>query len=128
MEMIIKVTALCLTGALLAVLLKKGNPEFAMLIAVAVCAAAVIMIMSGLDEILSFINEILNLYGLSTSLFSPIWKSVGIAMITRVGTDLCKDAEAKTMASLVEITGAFSAVLVAIPLFRAVWDMLQSLI
>ena len=66
--------------------------------------------------------------GLSTDIFSPLWKTVGIALITRVGTELCKDAGENAMASLVEMTGAFGAVLVAIPLFQAVWEMLRSLI
>lgn len=128
MELIIKITALCLIGALLAVLLKKSNPEFALLLAVAACIAAATMVMSGLERIFAFLNRMLNWAGLSMDLFSPIWKTTAIALITRVGMDLCKDADAKTMASLVEMTGAFGAVLVAIPLFQAVWDMLQSLI
>ena len=49
-------------------------------------------------------------------------------IIIRVGTELCKDAGENAMASLVEMTGAFGAVLVAIPLFQAAWEMLRALI
>ena len=43
METVIRLCALCLTGALLAVLLKRTNPDIALLLAVAVCGAALLL-------------------------------------------------------------------------------------
>ena len=128
MELIIKVTAVCLIGALLAVLLKKSNPELSLLLALAACVIVLTAIISGMERIQNFLNEIVTWSGLSSEIFSPLWKTIGIALITRIGTELCKDADENTMASLVETTGTFGAVLVAIPLFQAVWEMLRSLI
>ena len=128
MELIVKVTAVCLLGALLAALLKKSNPELALLLAVAACVIVLAVVIKGLDEIFAFLDEIVTWGGLSADIFSPLWKTVGIALVTRVGTELCKDAGENAMASLVEMTGAFGAVLVAIPLFQAAWEMLRALI
>lgn len=128
MDLIVKVTAVCLLGALLAALLKKSNPELALLLAVAACVIVLTVVIKGLDEIFAFLDEIVTWGGLSADIFSPLWKTVGIALVTRVGTELCKDAGENAMASLVEMTGAFGAVLVAIPLFQAAWEMLRSLI
>lgn len=128
MELIVKVTAICLVAALLAVLLKKSNPELAMLLAVAACVAVLTVVMQGLEGIYAFFDELVTWGGLSSDIFSPLLKTVGIALTTRVGTELCKDADENAMASLVEITGAFGAILVCIPLFQAVWEMLRSLI
>ena len=128
MDLIVKVTAVCLLGALLAALLKKSNPELALLLAVAACVIVLAVVIKGLDEIFAFLDEIVTWGGLSADFFSPLWKTVGIALVTRVGTELCKDAGENAMASLVEMTGAFGAVLVAIPLFQAAWEMLRALI
>lgn len=128
MDLIVKVTAACLLGALLAALLKKSNPELALLLAVAACVIVLAVVIKGLDEIFAFLDEIVTWGGLSADIFSPLWKTVGIALVTRVGTELCKDAGENAMASLVEMTGAFGAVLVAIPLFQAAWEMLRALI
>lgn len=128
MDLIVKVTAVCLMGALLAALLKKSNPELALLLAVAACVIVLAVVIKGLDEIFAFLDEIVTWGGLSADIFSPLWKTVGIALVTRVGTELCKDAGENAMASLVEMTGAFGAVLVAIPLFQAAWEMLRALI
>ena len=128
MDLIVKVTAVCLLGALLAALLKKSNPELALLLAVAACVIVLAVVIKGLDEIFAFLDEIVTWGGLSADIFSPLWKTVGIALVTRVGTELCKDAGENAMASLVEMTGASGAVLVAIPLFQAAWEMLRALI
>lgn len=128
MEYIVKVTAFCLLGAVLALVLKKSNPELSLLLALAVCAAVLTVIIRGLGDVFSFLGELVLWGGLSADLFSPLWKTVGIALISRAGTELCKDAGENAMASLIEMTGAFGAILVAIPLFQAVWDMLRSLI
>ena len=128
MDLIVKVTAVCLLGALLAALLKKSNPELALLLAVAACVIVLAVVIKGLDESFALLYEIVTWGGLSADIFSPLWKTVGIALVTRVGTELCKDAGENAMASLVEMTGAFGAVLVAIPLFQAAWEMLRALI
>ena len=128
MEYIVKVAAVCLLGAVLALLLRKSNPELSLLLALAVCAAVLTVLIKGLGDVYHFLGEIVLWGGLSADLFSPLWKTVGIALIARAGTELCKDAGENAMASLIEMTGAFGAILVAIPLFQAVWDMLRSLI
>lgn len=128
MELIVKVTVVCLIAALLAVLLKTSNPELSLLLALSACVIVLAAIISGMERIHDFLDEIVTWSGLTSEIFSPLWKTVGIALVTRIGTELCKDAGENTMASLVETTGAFGAVLVAIPLFQAVWEMLRSLI
>lgn len=128
MEMVIKVIAACLIGALLAVLLKKSNPELSLLLALSACIAVLVIVVRGIENVHEFLDEIITRSGLTAEIFDPLWKTVGIALICRIGTDLCKDAGENAMASLVETTGALGAVLVAIPLFQAVWEMLRSFI
>ena len=95
METVIRLCALCLTGALLAVLL---------------------------------FTQLLDWGGLPTDLFLPLVKTVGIALVSRTGSDLCRDAGESAMASLVETAGAVTAILVSLPLFQAAWDMLRGLL
>ena len=58
----------------------------------------------------------------------PLLKTVGIALISRAGGALCRDAGEGAMAGLVEMAGAFAAILVSLPLFRAAWQMLEGLL
>lgn len=128
MEYIVKITAICLVAAALTVLVRKSNPELALLLASAACVIVLFAVTQGLENIYSFWEEIVLWSGLSTDIFSPLWKTVGIALLTRIGTELCKDAGENAMAGALETAGAFGAILVAMPLFQAVWEMLRSLI
>lgn len=128
MDTAIRIAAVCLIGALLASLLKKTSPHMALLLALAVCAAVLFALVRGLEEILSLLRELLEWGGLSVELFVPLLKTVAIAIVSRTGGALCRDAGEGAMAGLVEMVGAFSAIAVSLPLFRAAWQMLEGLV
>ncbi|MFR6394538.1 MAG: SpoIIIAC/SpoIIIAD family protein [Oscillospiraceae bacterium] len=48
--------------------------------------------------------------GLSEDLLRPLVKTVGIALVSRVGAELCRDANQGALATVVETAGAFSAI------------------
>ena len=123
-----KVTALCLVGAVLAALLKKSSPELALLLALAACAAVLLALVRGVATVTAFVREVMQWGGVESALFAPLFKTVAIALISRTGADLCRDAGEGAMASLVEMAGAFGAVVVSLPLFGAVWELLSEMI
>ena len=127
METAAKIAAVCLLGALLTALLKKTSPDTALLLALAVCVVVLTVLARGLEEVTSSLRELLDWGGLSVELFVPLLKTVAIALISRVGGALCRDAGEGAMASLVEIAGAFAAILVSLPLFQVAWRMLEGL-
>lgn len=128
MDTTLRIVAVCLMGALLASLLKKTSPHMALLLALAVCVAVLFALVRGLEDILSLLRELLEWGGLSMELFVPLLKTVAIAIVTRTGGALCRDAGEGAMAGLVEMAGAFSAIAVSLPLFRAAWQMLEGLV
>ena len=92
MEAAAKIAAVCLLGALLTALLKKTSPDTALLLALAVCVVVLTALARGLEEVISFLRELLDWGGLSVELFVPLLKTVAIALISRVGGALCRDA------------------------------------
>ena len=120
--------ALCVTGALLAVLLKRTNPDMALLLALAVCGAVLLLLAEPLEEIRDFLTQLADGGQLPAELFAPLVKTVGIALVSRTGSDLCRDAGEGALASVLETAGAVAAIVVSLPLFRAVWDLLESLL
>ena len=128
MDTAVRITAVCLVGALLAALLKKTSPDTALLLVLAVCVAVLAALCRGLEDVLSLLRQLLEWGGLSAELFVPLLKTVAIALVSRTGGALCRDAGEGAMAGLVEMAGAFAAILVALPLFRAAWRMLEGLL
>lgn len=127
MEQVFQVTGLCVVGALLALVLKKGSPELALLLALAAVAAVLLFLAEALGELLDFLREIGAASGLSEDLFIPLYKTAGIALVVKAGGSLCRDAGESALASAVETAGTVCALLVSLPLLRAVLALLLEL-
>lgn len=127
MEQVFQVTGLCVVGALLALVLKKGSPELALLLALAAVVAVLLFLAGALGELLDFLRETVTASGLSDDLFIPLYKTAGIALVVKVGGSLCRDAGESALASAVETAGTVCALLVSLPLLRAVLALLLEL-
>lgn len=127
MEQVFQVTALCLVGALLAVVVRRGSPELALLLTLAAVAAVLLALAEPVRELMAFLTELGERSGVSEELFVPLYKTVGIALVVKVGGELCRDAGESALASVVETAGAICALLAALPLLRAVLSLLLEL-
>lgn len=127
MEMVSQVTALCVVGALLALVLKRGAPETAMLLTLGTAVVVLLFLAGAVEELMAFLEELAERSGVSQELFVPLYKTVGIALVVKVGGSLCRDAGESALGSVVETAGAVCALLVALPLLRAVLALLLEL-
>lgn len=128
MEMFIRVAAIAIVASVMAVLLKKNTPEISLLL---VLAAAMLIIGVFLDlfgTIRDFINTLAQAAGLSSAIITPLIKTIGVAIVCKLATEVCKDASQNTIASVVEIVGAVTALYIALPLMSTAIEMIGSLI
>ena len=128
MEVVYKAGAVCLIGALLALILKKSSPDMAFLLVLAVAAVVLAWLQDILRDVTAFLRRMAEASGLAPEVFVPLLKTVGIALISRLGAGLCRDAGEEALATLLEIAAAFGAIWVSLPLLKAVWEMLQTLL
>ena len=127
MELTSRVTALCVVGAVLALVLKKTSPEQALLLVLCAAVAGLALLADGLGELVGFLRELGERSGISETLFVPLYKTVGIGLVVKVGGDLCRDAGGASLASVVETAGTVCALLAAMPLLRRVLELLMEL-
>ncbi len=128
MDLYLRIAAVCVIGSVLAVFVKKNSPDMGLLVALAVCGVILTVLVIPLIDVTDLLRQMMEWSGMTEDVFSPLLKTLGITLICKVCGDLCRDAGQSAMASLLEMGGALGAVLVSVPLLRAVWQMLQSLI
>ena len=128
MEIVIKGAAVGTVAALCALLIKKSNQEMGL--AVAIAAAAVICIAAAelFGDIFDVIHYAISRTGLSSAVFMPIVKCVGIAIVVNISASLCKDAGQAGIASAVDLLGAAAAVFTALPLIKSLLEMIGELV
>ena len=127
MEQVIQITALCMVGALLALVVRRGNPEQALLLVLGCVVLALLSLVGSIRELLEFLAELGERSGVARELFVPLYKTVGIALIVRLGGEVCRDAGEAALAAALETAGSICALLIALPLLRAVLSMLLEL-
>jgi len=127
MEQIIQVTGICVVGALLALVVKRGSSETALLLTLAAAVTVLLFLAGAMEDLVAFLEELGEQSGVSVDLFIPLYKTVGIALVVKVGSSLCRDAGESALGSVVETAGAVCALLVALPLMRAVLSLLREL-
>ena len=125
MEQIIQIVMLCVTAAMIAVVVRRGAPEFALLLAIACVCAVVLFLAEPIRSLLCFLEELSDGSGISRQLFLPLYKTMGIAFVVRLGGDLCRDVGETALASAVDLAGSICALLVALPLLQAVLALIM---
>lgn len=127
MELSIQAAVLCITAALLALVVRRGSPEAALLLTLGAAVVVLLSLAGSLGLLVDFLGRLVEESGLSRELFIPLYKTVGIALVVKLGGSLCRDAGESALSSVVETAGAVCALIAALPLLRAVLALLLEL-
>ncbi len=128
METLVKAAAAAFVGCAASLVIKKANPEISFSLTVAVAAVILFSAMEAVSEALDFVRETAESAGVSGDSFSCVLKAVITAAVTRIASDICRDAGGHAAASAVEMTGAAVGVCVLIPLMRSVLGTVKGLL
>ncbi len=124
----IRIAAVSLIALILIILLKRTNREFAFLITI---AATVILFGIIIEDFSQVINK---LYSISSavenlnSYVSLMVKILGITLITQFIIDLCRDSGENALASQTEITSKILILIMVMPMFEAVMNIVSGLL
>ena len=128
MDLMVKVAAGAITAAVLGVVLRKNTPELALLLALAAGLWLVALVADGLGAVVVLMEELTSLAGLSEELLEPVVKTVALSILTRLTAEVCKSAGEGGVAAFVETAGTVLALVVALPLIRAVVLMMTEML
>ena len=128
MESIVQIAAIAVTAALCAIVVKKQAPEIG--IVLGLVAGVLILLLSypaikSIKELMTTLSETANL---APAVLTPVIKTVGIAIVTKLAAELCRDAKEGGIASFLETAGAALALVVCIPLMESVLSMVGELL
>ena len=127
MELAVRAAALCVTAALLALVVRQGSPPLGALLSLGTAAAVLALLAEPVGELFALFRELGDRSGLSPELLVPLYKTLGIAVVVRTAGNLCRDAGESALGGAVETAGAVCTLLTALPLLRAVLSMLLEL-
>lgn len=125
---IITIVGLCLVATIICKLLERYHKEYAILITIGTVGITLILVISFISPILDKIEDLFNASGVPNEYLEIIFKAIGICYITQLGCDCCKDANENAIASELELAGKLALLIIALPLFSALTDIVKELI
>lgn len=125
---IIAITGLCLVATIIIKLFDKINKEYGFLIILGTTCFILLMIISYLSPIISQIENLFTMSGISKGYLEIIFKALGICYLTQLGCDFCKDANENVLASELELAGKVSLLIIALPLFSELIEIIKKII
>lgn len=115
-------------GAVLSVVIKQYKPEFSIYISLLagmfILKAAVSAISPALDSLAGLIADA----DIDTQYGDILVKSLAVCYITQLASESCADAGEKAIGSKIEFAGKCAIVLIALPLFTQLTDIIKGFI
>ena len=128
MESIVKIAAIAVTAALCAVAIKKHVPELGLVLGLLAGALILSYSFTALKSVKEMMETLADTAGLSPAVLTPVIKTVGIAIVTKLAAEICRDAKEGAIAAFVETAGAAGALLVCLPLMETVITMITEML
>lgn len=116
-----KAAAAALLSTVLGLLIKRHNPEGALLLGAA-CTVGIVTASLGILDGLAALRKLVRLIcgGETENFVSPILKCLAIAIVSRFASDSCRDASQNAAASAVEFAGAVCSLETVLPLLLSI--------
>lgn len=125
---IVKVVAVGLITLVATIVIKQAKPEMAILITLAGSIITIMFAIQMLQGVWGNFMNIFNKTGVSSSLFVPVFKIVGIGYLCEFGANLCVDGGCNSIADKILFCGKLSILIIAIPIINSVIDVVLELV
>jgi stage III sporulation protein AD len=125
---ILSIAGIALTAAALAVMLRQYRQEYALIIGIAAGVLIFTIVLSNIQPAFDEIDTLLIRAKVDTQYGTILIKSLGVCFVAQLASDACRDAGETAIASKVELAGKFTVLLIALPLFGQVAELVLKLL
>lgn len=125
---IVKVVAVGLITLVATIIVRQVKPEISILITLAGSIVVIIFVIQMLQGAFGNFMNIFNKTGVSSSLFVPVFKIVGIGYLCEFGANLCVDGGCNSIADKILFSGKIAILIIAIPIINSVIDVVLELV
>lgn len=117
-----------LTAAAAAALLRRFGGEFGLFVSLAASIMIILAVVSSISPLIELVDELSDETGTGSEYIMILMKALAVCIVTRLASECCRDSGEGAIAAKVEFAGKAAVLLIAVPLFRTILDIVRSLI
>ena len=125
---ILSFTGAVLFMCILIITVRQMKPEFSLLLSIACGAVLTLFLLGFFLPIISEIRDIATAGQIDSDLVLIALKAVGISILIRTASDVCRDAGQSALAGKLELGGQLALLVLALPLFRRILSLAMEII
>lgn len=123
-----KVIGVGLVGVCATLLLKNTDNRYAILAGIATGAVILIVALNSLSGAIVQLHALVDKTGVDSELFAALLKIVGIGYVTEYTASVCADADCASIGRKVAFAGKIAIFLLALPIVKALLDIVAQLV
>ena len=117
-----------LVAAVLSIILRQYNKEFGFYIPLAAGIIILTAVITAMRPALDTVNNLMTAAGMNNIYGQTLLKGLAVCYLTQLATDTCKDAGETAIAGKLELSGKIAIVLLSLPLFHSLVELITGLI
>jgi stage III sporulation protein AD len=117
-----------LVAAVLSIILRQYKQEFGLYIPLIAGAVILTVIITAMRPALNTVNNLMTAAGMNNIYGQTLLKGLAVCYLTQLATDACKDAGETAIAGKIELGGKIAIVLLSLPLFNSLVELITGLI
>ncbi len=125
---IISVAGICIIASVLCRLFGSCGSEYGLYVKLAAAAVLMSALLLMLSPAAETIRSIYEKAGADEEYLTILFKALGICYITQFACDICRDSGENALASQAELAGKLSLIILALPLFGSLAEIVSGLI
>lgn len=125
---IVSVAGICIIATVLCKLFSSAGSEYSLYVKIAAAAALMSALILFISPIAETVRSIYERAGADEEYLTILFKALGICYITQFACDICRDSGESTLASQAELAGKLSLLIIALPLFDSLSEIVSGLI
>lgn len=123
-----QVVGIALVASVLLVLLRQARPEWAVLLSIVTAVSILFLLVDDIAAVVRVVGQVAHRADIDARYVDTLLKIVGVAYLTDLGAQLCRDAGESALAAKVQLAGKIMILLLAVPILMAVLELLLGLL
>lgn len=128
METVLKIVAVGIFCTIASLILRQYKSEYSLLLELAGICIIVIFGVHSAKNIISSLAPLLDLTDIGEKTVQILIKALGIAILTGISSDICRDNSNSALAGTIEFFGKAAVLMLGIPVIKAVAGLAAGLI
>ena len=124
--MILRICMLATIALILSMLIKQWKADFLPFIRIAIAVFFAFLILSAATPLLRYLQALME-NAFASEYAALLFKALGLAILTQICAEICKESGESGIASAVELVGKIEILLLCIPLINEILTLAKNL-